>query len=519
MVINKQLMVLLLICSSTFLFSQVRVSSNFDSGSIGSLRVIDSAWVKRSANDSILTISLEIESRFDPLNPIDTALKPSARWYHFRLEEVKERQLFINIKNSEVIRPVYSYDGVNYQRFSGNENRFKGSLSFIPERDTLYIAHFFPYTHSRHLAKIKEWSNSPWVKMSDLGYSSTGEAIEMLTITDEGFSDRDKKRVWIHGRAHPSEAPANWHLEAMVEELLSESLFARELRKNTIFYITPMINPDGVKGGFSRSSSTGVNLEINWDRPDSLTMPEVSTLKRTLSNLTAEAPLDLLLNMHSQISSSVTYWIHTAESTSKEQFQKEMLLSALTINYSPFYRSVDQSFSNVAPRYVEGWMWNRFRENSIAITFETPYTYYNQDPYGPWVSTNNLAELAHSSLLAVSDLLDLDKDGRVLSDSPINGKRAKGWELIQNPDYLYFGNTFYSSVKKEASLKYKFNLKRGNYSVYKWIVGEASKEYPTDTNCWQKISTHKQKRDGAFYYKVKASKNGDIYNAILMVRE
>ncbi len=107
------------------LLSQVKISTDFDTGSIGSYRLVDSVWILRTPEDSLLTLSLEIDSRYDPLNPVDTSLKPSARWYHFRLEGVKNKNLFIKINNSEVIRPFYSYDGINYQRFDQSENRFK----------------------------------------------------------------------------------------------------------------------------------------------------------------------------------------------------------------------------------------------------------------------------------------------------------------------------------------------------------------------------------------------------------
>ncbi|MEA4868228.1 MAG: M14-type cytosolic carboxypeptidase [Rikenellaceae bacterium] len=517
---NKSFFLLLLsLISGSSLFSQIRISADFDSGSIGSYRLIDSVWFFRNSNDSLLTLSYEIESRFDPLNPVDTALRPSARWYHFRMEGVKGKQIFLNIKNSEAIRPVYSYDGVNFQRFETVENIYKGTVNKIFERDTVYISHFIPYPYSRHEAKLKEWKSLAGVKHEVIGHSTLGLPIEMLTVTDNSVSDVGKKRVWIHGRSHPSETPASWHLEAMIEEILSDSPFAKELRRNTIFYLVPFINPDGVKGGYSRSSSTGVNIEINWDRPDSLTMPEVKTLKAALERVTKDKPLDLLLNMHSQISSSVTYWIHTAESTTSEFLKEQQLLSALTINYTPFYRPQDQSFSAIAPRYVEGWIWDRFGEKTLAITFETPYTYYNQDKDGPWVSVDNLAQLGYSTLLAVSDLLDLDKENRIIADADDNRVSKRNWEVSYDPSSIFFGDTFLVSKKEGSSLKYKLNLKKGVYTLYCWKVGPTAESYPAETNRWVKRAKVIQRRDGNFTYRIKSTNPGEKADAILLVKE
>ena len=111
----------------------------------------------------------------------------------------------------------------------------------------------------------------------------------------------------------------------------------------------PETNPDGVRGGYSRSTAQGVNLEINWDRPDSLTQPEVRVLKRTIDSLSTERPFDVALNLHSQSAPFVTYWIHTAKSTSAKMYRRKMLLSALTVAHTPYYRPIDQRFRKLLP--------------------------------------------------------------------------------------------------------------------------------------------------------------------------
>jgi len=46
--------------------------------------------------------------------------------------------------------------------------------------------------------------------------------------------------------------------------LTSENDIIADLRKNSIFYIIPMLNPDGVFLGNSRTSLAGVDLNRRW---------------------------------------------------------------------------------------------------------------------------------------------------------------------------------------------------------------------------------------------------------------
>ena len=191
----------------------------------------------------------------------------------------------------------------------------------------------------------------------------------------------------------------------------------------------------------------------------------------------------------------------------------------MTINYTPFYRPQDQSFSAIAPRYVEGWIWDRFGEKTLAITFETPYTYYNQDKDGPWVSVDNLAQLGYSTLLAVSDLLDLDKENRIIADTDDNRVSKRNWEVSYDPSSIFFGDTFLVSKKEGSSLKYKLNLKKGVYTLYCWKVGPTAESYPAETNRWVKRAKVIQRRDGNFTYRIKSTNPGEKADAILLVKE
>lgn len=173
--------------------AQVTISADFDTGSIGSVRRIDSVRMLHAAKNSLEVMSFGIRSRIDPLNPVDTALLPSSRWFHFRLEGVKGKLMFLHIPNTEMVRPFYSYDGEEYLRFDAGECSLPQTVYKYFLHDTVYVAYFLPYSHARHKAKADEWACSPFVRRQRIGRSG------------EGASDRNADP---HGRHCPGQSQA-----------------------------------------------------------------------------------------------------------------------------------------------------------------------------------------------------------------------------------------------------------------------------------------------------------------------
>ncbi len=525
----RSAMLFLTMIFATHSFGQINITAGFDSGNIGSYSLVDSIWLHRGGNDSLQVVSVDVFPRMDPANPVDTALVPSSRWYHFRMEGVKDKLVVLRIGGSEVVRPFYSRDGVSYRRFPAEGNYPPGSLSGLFTCDTVYVAYFIPYTYARHREKIARWSRLDCVRHKVIGRSSMGLPVDMLTITDSGYGDEGKKTVWIHARIHPSEAPCSWHLEALIDRLVADTPFAAELRREAVFHVVPMANPDGVAGGYSRSSSTGVNLEINWNRPDSLTMPEVAALKGAIDSISQHHPLDLLLNLHSQVANSVTYWIHTASSSDTANCRREELLSALTMSHSPYYRPADRCYSTLGGRYAEGWMWSRTGGRTTAITFETPYTCYNEDIDGEWVSVENLGHLAGATILAVSDFLDLGKSCRVIAD-PAESARSNGrWHVKKAGNEIVFGDYYLMAKHKGAPLRVVFRgLGKGGYTLYRWgsdALPDAGMDVTNTVqssggavNRWQEAGRITIRRPGRFVWKYRATSPGDRVDALMLVK-
>ena len=492
----------------------VRFSKDFPSGALDRVELLDAKKMVVARGDTVWHLSYNVYSPMDPLNPIDTTLSPSGRWFYFRMEGVKNKHIYLNFFQTDPVRPMFSYDGKHFERLeAGSAERRKVSKRFT--RDTVYLAYFTPYTYDFLQERIHDWqAGGNVVALDTIGYSVRGKPLQLLTITDSSVPEAQKLRVYIHGRIHTSETPASWHFDGLIEALQANTLQAAAYRREMVFYILPFTNPDGVEEGLSRSNVLGVNLEINYDRPDSLTMPEVRAIKAKLSELMAERPLDMVLNMHSQVAPMLTYWVHTAKGSSALYFRQQLLLANLSMFQVPAFAKSNLSYSEGGSRYLEGWIWDQVQEQTLAITYETPYTYYALNPEEDWVSIQNLREIGGQLMDAVGDYFGLSASGRyILQPEKVNKKH---WTMEAADDKVFIGKAYYLPLRSGAKLNYQIaKLPAGDYQLFRWAVGEAVEISPEGSNDWVWVENIRQKTDGKFSYTLNAG--GGPENAILLL--
>lgn len=159
------------------------------------------------------------------------------------------------------------------------------------------FAYSFPYTHTQ----VTDWlrnishANHDICQVIPLCKTLSGATCEMITITSEInlYTDlkknqiSEKKAVFFMGRVHPSESPSSYIIQGLVNFLIGKSFEARTLRKNFVFKIIPMINPDGVRYGNSRCSLLGIDLNRRWSEANEILHPEIYAAKE-LIKLTKE---------------------------------------------------------------------------------------------------------------------------------------------------------------------------------------------------------------------------------------
>ncbi|KAG5465724.1 hypothetical protein CUR178_00436 [Leishmania enriettii] len=115
-----------------------------------------------------------------------------------------------------------------------------------------------------------------------------------------------KKVVLVSGRVHPGEVTASHGVHGLISFLLSSDPRAVQLREHFIFFIVPMLNPDGVSRGHSRMDQFGNNLNRCYNSPDAETQPTVLALRRVFEHLqyTYRERFIMYLDFHSHASQS-----------------------------------------------------------------------------------------------------------------------------------------------------------------------------------------------------------------------
>nr|MCR5709987.1 hypothetical protein [Bacteroidales bacterium] len=481
-----------------------------------------------SPGDTVTHLSYLVGGRFDPANPIDTSLAPSANWYYYRMTGVAGKQIYLTQPDNGVARTSYSYDGINWDHFPLEESQ-PHHLDKRFERDTVYIALYIPYTYSYLQERLREWTSRPDVELDTIGFSHEGRPLQMLHVTDQSVPSGKKARIWIHGRIHPSETPASYLVDGLVEYLTGDTQEARALRQQIDAWILPFANPDGVADGYSRCNAMGVNQEINFGRSEDSTVVEVKAIKRMFEKLTEERPLDFMLNSHSQYAESATFWIHRGSSTTPEYFRRLWTFTGLVSSMNPCIRPLDMNFSDIASRYAEGWCWNHGGENTIALTIETTYTCYSFDRDGLWADNDNIRYFGKRTMQAVAEYLGISLPGRYLVETP--ERMGRGWKPLTDVSRSYIGTGAWEAEREGAQVTWRMdNLPAGRYAVYRYVAGQciepegyslkdrSSGEW-TDPGVhgWVLQDTVEQPRDGRFRYTWKAPAAGETADAILLV--
>ena len=203
--------------------------------------------------------------------------------------------------------------------------------------DTVYFAHCFPYTHTdlmRDLAHYQEDSRTKtYFRVDTLCETLAKNPCPVVTITSdidsyppweheyakmmksaagrrmmrikESRDDEDscvirrkKRAVVLTARVHPGESNGSFMLKGALEFLLGHSKEAKILRKEYVFKLIPMLNPDGVVYGNYRCSLLGADLNRRWLCPNRILHPTIYHAKRLIQMIAEEREVVLFCDMH-----------------------------------------------------------------------------------------------------------------------------------------------------------------------------------------------------------------------------
>lgn len=107
-----------------------------------------------------------------------------------------------------------------------------------------------------------------------------------------------KKAIVLTSRVHSGETQASYMMEGCLQMLLADTLEAKELRKHFVFFVVPMLNPDGVVQGNYRCNLIGNDLNRKWLLPNRYLHPTVFYTKQLMRHLQWERKITLFNDLH-----------------------------------------------------------------------------------------------------------------------------------------------------------------------------------------------------------------------------
>ena len=307
-----------------FEFDEITIDSCFDSGNLMMASKFEPSiyelWIAPDAYKTPYEAKTGTFFHFR-VSKIDLQGADS-RKFEFKIKNIKK----VNYNNymRQDMLPVFSSPSNNgswqflktplLERGLVNETdieiKFEYTFNTLESQKEVFFCFTFPYSYSdcQNFVKSLEgkYANHPdiYFHRETVTYSLEGRPMELLTITgldksifdEQGTAEvepwlpdlfpnrpkeqtelptlanrhlhrpfiwKDKRYVFLTARVHPGEPPANHMLQGLLLNLLDLNDPASQLLlKNFVFVIIPMLNPDGVYNGYTRTDSKGINWQF-----------------------------------------------------------------------------------------------------------------------------------------------------------------------------------------------------------------------------------------------------------------
>jgi murein tripeptide amidase MpaA len=331
----------------------MNISSNFDSGNIEFI----------SQHDNIFQLNLRRDSH-----------AKYAQWFYFAVTgQAGKRSQFQIMNASESSYPaawaaskaLMSYDRKNWVRVPTRYEDQRLIIEHTPEYNLAYYAYFAPYSYEDYLNWLSKIQTQCPVNF--LTHTLDGRMMHWLQI---GEATPHKKKCWFIARQHAGEAMTSWFTEGLLDKLLNEK---ETLTKDAVFYIVPLMNPDGVARGNLRANAHGLDLNRQWKNPDPKFCPEVFAVRQKMH----EMGVDFFMDVHGDEVLPYVFLVnsrdnlqHTARQKQLEDAYCEALLKA-SPEFQMQYGYEKSQFSENTPTLACSYIAEHFQ--CLSFTLEMPF--------------------------------------------------------------------------------------------------------------------------------------------------
>jgi hypothetical protein len=153
---------------------------------------------------------------------------------------------------------------------------------------------------TRHtLCKTLAGNTVEYVTITDPAFDCSENSVAYLQDLPSHFSEEQRPWIVVCGRVHPSESNSSWFVHGLIEYLTDpHNSTAEQLRRQFVWLVVPMINPDGVICGNSRCNLAGLDLNRCWTHPSEGSCPTIFHVKALLKRLCSMSSIVLFLDVH-----------------------------------------------------------------------------------------------------------------------------------------------------------------------------------------------------------------------------
>ena len=261
-------------------------------------------------------------------------------------ERVKKKVLHTVVNNASVITFTHRFENTDEIRFA-----FCAPYSLTDLETNLFTME----------STIASEEDIYW-KREVLIHSLDGRNVELITLSSkEGIMDeteepllhcfpnsvqnnrarkfQNKKIIFISARVHPGETPASYMLHGLLDFLLRKNdPRAIVLRREFVFKIIPILNPDGVSRGHYRADNNGANLNRYYQEPSVQAHPSIYAAKQLVLAYHARNDLLLYLDLHAHATKRGCFMYGNHLNTLQRQVQTQLYakmveLSSLFFEY------------------------------------------------------------------------------------------------------------------------------------------------------------------------------------------
>jgi len=136
----------------------------------------------------------------------------------------------------------------------GRRHCISFDIRFPQDDDEVFLSHAPPYTYTDHLSLLARWC--PDERRRSLPPTRGGRELTAVKLGDPAAP----QQAWLVARAHPGETHASWVMHGALEFLCGGGEEAERCLQGLRWVLVPMLNPDGVASGRTRTNLDGIDL-------------------------------------------------------------------------------------------------------------------------------------------------------------------------------------------------------------------------------------------------------------------